>query len=158
MKIYKSKALLILGILIITGCNSCPNTKSDFIENLELLERIKTLVIKKTSEKTKKIEAREFQKIVSNSDYKILNELSLDYVYKINDAVIFTFKSPYQQDWLDENFQKNLESCNTHILFSSDENNKKEILAYPQYSECTYLVENINENWTYIFQKWYCAD
>ena len=158
MKIYKSKALLFLGILIVTGCNSCPNTKSDFIENLELLKRTKTLVLKETSEKTKRIEISEFKQIVSNSDYEILSELSLDHIYKINDAVVFTFKSPYQKDWLDKKFQKNLESCNTHIFFSNNQNNKQEILAYPRYAECRSEVENINENWTYVFQKWYCAD
>lgn len=84
--------------------------------------------------------------------------LNLDKINKINDDIVFTFKNPYEKDWIDKKVQQNLETCYVHIVYAKNKKTKNEILAYEQYAECKYEQKEINDNWTYVLQKWYCAD
>ena len=89
--------------------------------------------------------------------WKLLG-LHIDNIYKIRSVLAFTFKHPYEKDWIDKRAQQNLESCNTHIIYGENIDDKNNVLSYPRYAECRYKKEELKDNWTYVFQKWYCAD
>ena len=158
MRNFPGRIVVLFFIIITTGCSKCPHSKNDFADQLATLNKVKDVILQNTPEEVKRYPQEEIKKFVTKEDLRVLDALHLDNIYKIRNVLVFTFKYPYKKDWLDRKAQQNLESCNTHIIYGENVADKNDVLSYPRYAECRYKKEELDHNWTYVFQKWYCAD
>ncbi len=144
-------------ILILTSCkNGCRQNEDLFLTKIGLFSEIINEI--KVNNSKKEWNKKDLEKNINSKTLEILNKLDFNNIERFKDVYVLSFKTKYQAGFLDNLSNKNMTSCNVYLFYSKNLKNRENIINYPQYSECRYKRKELTSNWTYTFQKWYCAD
>jgi len=157
MKNFIDKFVIILALFLFS-CNNNYQIHIEKISNkLEVFNNIKDSLMKNLK-RNKVFYKDEIKSKIDIKKYKVLNDLKIDKISKINNTLIFSFKIPYKQTWIERRNNSKIKFYNIFLFYGKNKIEKSIVMNYEQFSECQLKKENIDKNWTYIIQKWYCSD
>ena len=143
--------------MILSNCkNECKQNEEIFLTKIDFLSEIINVI--DSDNLIQEWDKNDLEKIVNLKTIKTLNNLNFKNIKRFKDVYVFSFKTKYDADFLDNTFKKNMKSCNVYLFYSINLKNREDIINYPQYSECRYERKELTKNWTYALQIWYCAD
>ncbi len=131
---------------------NCTQSNDEVVKNIKQLESIKDKVLR---DKNQNFDKEYVKHILNDKELELLGNLNFNIVRKYDSVIVFEFKNKYDKNWLDKKFNNNVNGCNVFLFYGK---NREKIINYEQYAECRIKKENIDDNWTYVYQEWYCAD